>query len=134
MTKKLEVYKCEICGNIVSILHEGYGQLVCCNKPMILFPEQTQDTSLEKHVPYIEKLTDKKGKITGYLVKIGENEQHPMDEKHYIEWIELITENKSYRKFLKPGNKPEAIFHTNDEAVIVREYCNIHGLWTNKNF
>ena len=130
MTKKLEVYKCNVCGNIVSMLHASDGELVCCGKPMELMPEQKEDATKEKHVPYIEKLA---GGFNGYKVRIGQNDSHPMTEKHYIEWIELITENKSYRKFLKPGDRPEAVFHTNDEVITVREYCNIHGLWKNKN-
>jgi len=129
MTKRLEVYKCSICGNIVSVLHEGDGELTCCGKAMQLIPEIVKDSAIEKHVPFIEKI---EGGYNGYKVRIGEKEAHPMTEEHYIEWIELITENKSYRKFLKPGDRPEAVFHTNDEVVTVREYCNIHGLWKNK--
>jgi superoxide reductase len=122
MTEIKEVYKCGICGNIVEVLHAGQGELVCCGKPMDLQAEKTQDEGQEKHVPVIEKTE------SGFLVKVGSVE-HPMEEKHYIEWIELVADGKSYRKFLKPGEKPEAEFYIKAETVIAREYCNIHGLW-----
>jgi superoxide reductase len=124
MTKQKEIYKCEICGNIVEVLHAGGGQLVCCGEPMKLLKENTIDASLEKHIPIIEK-TKK-----GVIVKIG-SIPHPMEEKHYIEWIEIITkDNKSDKKFLKPGDKPEAEFHLQIENILfAREYCNLHGLW-----
>ena len=123
MTKLSEIYKCEICGNIVEVLHAGVGELVCCGEPMELLKEKTQDSSIEKHVPYIEKTKD------GVLVKVGQNQDHPMEEKHYIEWIQIITDGGSYRKFLKPGDKPQALFEIKAEDILAREYCNIHGLW-----
>ena len=98
MKRDLKIYKCEICGNIVELLHEGVGELVCCGEPMKLFVENTTDASKEKHVPVIEKLTD------GYKVTVG-SDAHPMVEKHYIEWIELIAGEKAYRQFLKPERK-----------------------------
>jgi superoxide reductase len=110
MTKRLQIYKCEVCGNIVEVLHEGAGELVCCNQPMKLMEENTVDAAKEKHVPVIEKTSD------GIKVKIG-SVPHPMEEKHYIEWIQLIADGQTYREFLKPGR------------VNAREYCNIHGLW-----
>jgi superoxide reductase len=122
MTEKKGVYKCEVCGNIVEVLHTGAGALVCCGKEMKYFKENTTDGAKEKHVPVIEKTKD------GYLVKIG-SVPHPMEEKHYIEWIELIADGVSYRKFLKPGDKPEALFCVKAEKVSAREYCNLHGLW-----
>ena len=122
MSKDLKVYKCEICGNIVELLHEGGGQLVCCNQPMNLLTENTVDAAREKHVPVVEKVTD------GYLVKVG-GITHPMEEKHYIMWIELIADGKAYRQFLNPGDKPEALFKIDAQEVVVREYCNLHGLW-----
>ncbi len=123
MTERLQVYKCEICGNIVMVLHPGPGKLVCCNKPMVLLEEQTADASTEKHVPVIEKVED------GYKVKVG-SVPHPMEEKHYIEWIELQVNGKSYIQFLNPGDAPEAFFPVKEEgSVSAREYCNIHGLW-----
>ncbi len=122
MAKKLEIYKCEVCGNIVEVLHEGAGELVCCDQPMTLVKENTVDASKEKHVPVIEKIDG------GYRVKIG-TVPHPMEEKHYIEWIELIADGKAYREFLKPGVTPEAVFMLEASQVSAREYCNIHGLW-----
>ncbi|MEN9979796.1 MAG: desulfoferrodoxin [candidate division WOR-3 bacterium] len=122
MAKKLEIYKCEICGNIVEVLHSGAGQLVCCGQPMKLLVENTTDASREKHVPVIEKTA------TGYLIKVG-SMPHPMEEKHYIEWIELIADERAYRQFLVPGQKPEAEFSVQAQNVYAREYCNIHGLW-----
>ena len=123
MTKLKQIYKCETCGNIVEILHEGEGELVCCNKPMILMEEQIKDAAIEKHVPYIQRTTD------GILVKIGQNQDHPMQEEHFIEWIELIADGESYRKYLKPGDKPQALFCITADSIQAREYCNIHGLW-----
>lgn len=122
MTKLKQVYKCSLCGNIVEVLHEAGGELVCCGQAMALLAENTVDASREKHVPAIEK-TD-----TGYLVKVG-SIAHPMEEKHFIEWIELIADNKIYRKHLKPGDAPEAEFCIKADKVEVREYCNLHGLW-----
>lgn len=122
MTQKLQIYKCEKCGNIVEVLHEGAGQLVCCGQPMKLFTENTVDAAQEKHVPVIEK-TDK-----GYKVKVG-SIPHPMEVKHYIEWIELIADGKVLRQFLNPGQAPEAFFEITANEVSAREYCNLHGLW-----
>jgi superoxide reductase len=121
MTKQLEVYKCNLCGNIVEVLHPGVGKLVCCGQPMELLEEKTEDVGREKHVPVIEE-TEK-----GIRVKVG-SVPHPMEEKHYIEWVEVIANGKVYRKFLKPGEKPEAEFSVSGK-VVAREYCNIHGLW-----
>ncbi len=126
MTKKLEIYKCEVCGNMVEMIHAGAGSLVCCNQPMKLFVENTTDGAKEKHVPVVEI---QEGRV---LVKVG-SLAHPMEEKHYIEWIELIAGDKAFRKFLKPGDKPEASFCRPDGAFTVREYCNIHGLWKGEN-
>lgn len=123
MTKKLQIYKCSICGNIVEVLHEGVGQLVCCGQPMNLFEEKSEEEGKEKHLPVVEK-TDK-----GLKVNVG-SVTHPMEEKHYIEWIEAIANGKVYRQFLKPGDAPEAMFDIEAENLSVREYCNIHGLWT----
>jgi superoxide reductase len=122
MTKKLQIYKCEVCGNIVEMLHEGVGELVCCNQPMKLYQENTVDAAKEKHVPVVEKAG------SGFKVKVG-SVAHPMEEKHYIEWIEVIADGKAYRQFLKPGQKPEAIFPIEAGKVTAREYCNVHGLW-----
>ncbi len=122
MTAQLEVYKCEICGNIVEVLHAGPGQLVCCGQPMKKYEENTVDAAKEKHVPVIEKTAE------GFKVKVG-SVPHPMEEKHYIEWIEVIADGKTYRKYLKPGEAPEAVFCIDAATVTAREYCNLHGLW-----
>jgi superoxide reductase len=122
MTELNEIYHCEICGNIVHVVHAGDGELVCCGQPMVKLKEQTADFKLEKHVPVIEKQTG------GFLVKIG-SVPHPMEEKHYIEWIELIADGVSYRKYLHPGDKAEAFFCLDAAEVSAREYCNIHKLW-----
>ena len=122
MAEQLQVYKCEACGNIVEVLHGGEGELVCCGKPMVLLKENTVDAAKEKHVPAIEKVEG------GYKVKVG-SVAHPMEEKHYIEWVELIADGKAYRQFLKPGQTPEAIFKIDAANVSAREYCNLHGLW-----
>ena len=124
MAEKLGIYKCEICGNIVEVLHAGDGELVCCGQPMKQFKENTVDASKEKHVPVIEKADG------GFKVKVG-SVAHPMEEKHYIEWIELIADGKAYRQFLKPGEAPEAFFKIDAVNVTAREYCNMHGLWKN---
>ena len=121
-TKRLEIYKCEVCGNIVEMMHEGVGELVCCDQPMKRYDENTVDAAKEKHVPVVEKV------LGGFLVKVG-SVAHPMEEKHYIEWIELVAEGKAYRQFLKPGDKPEATFKIEAASVTAREYCNVHGLW-----
>ena len=123
MAKLRGIYKCEICGNIVELLHEGVGALVCCGEEMKLLEEKTEDSSVEKHVPYIEKTAN------GVLVKVGQNQDHPMEEKHYIEWIQVTADGASYRKFLKPGDKPQTEFEIKTDNITAREYCNIHGLW-----
>lgn len=126
MTKKNEIYKCQVCTNVVEVYHEGVGELFCCGKPMALLVPGTVDASLEKHVPVIEKLEN------GYLVKIGAVE-HPMIPEHYIEFIEIMTDDgRVGRKYLKPGDKPEAVFYCKSKLVSAREFCNIHGLWETK--
>jgi superoxide reductase len=122
MAKRSQVYKCEKCGNVVVVVHGGEGELVCCGEPMKLLEEQTADKSTEKHVPVIEKISG------GYKVTVGST-LHPMEEKHYIEWIELIADGTSMRKYLKPDMKPVAEFKTDASEVAAREYCNVHGLW-----
>ncbi len=122
MAKKLQIYKCAVCGNIVEVLHGGAGDLVCCGQPMGLLEEKTADATTEKHVPVIEKVDG------GYKVKVG-SVPHPMEEKHYIEWIELLADGRAYRQFLEPGMPPEAIFNVEADSVSAREYCNVHGLW-----
>jgi superoxide reductase len=122
MAKRLEVYKCGVCGNIVEVLHAGKGNLVCCGQPMNLLVENTVDAAKEKHVPVIEKVEG------GVKVKVGEV-PHPMEEKHWIEWVEIIADGKTYRQYLNPGETPEATFNVTADQITAREYCNIHGLW-----
>lgn len=127
MTSLNQVWKCEICGNIVEIVHNGADSLVCCGQPMKLMSEKTKDLGSEKHVPILEKLEKNRFKI-----KIGKIE-HPMTPEHYIEWIEVIADGKSAMEFLKPGEKPEKEFIINVSSFTVRAYCNVHGLWSSKN-
>ena len=122
MAEKSGIYKCTVCGNIVEVLHAGAGELVCCGQPMELLDEKTADAATEKHVPVIEKIDG------GYKVTVGST-LHPMEEKHYIEWIELLADGKAYRQFLNPGDAPEAEFCVQADPVTAREYCNVHGLW-----
>lgn len=122
MTELNQAYKCNVCGNMVEVVHAGKGELVCCGQPMQLLKENTVDASKEKHVPVIEKTA------AGFKVKLGAV-PHPMEEKHYIEWIEVLADGRSYKKYLKPGDKPEAEFEIKADKVEARGYCNIHGLW-----
>lgn len=122
MAEKLTVYKCEVCGNIVEVLHSGRGELNCCGKPMTAMVENTVDAAKEKHVPVIEKIEG------GVKVRVGEV-AHPMEEKHWIEWIEIIAGGKVYRQFLNPGEAPEASFDIVADNITAREYCNMHGHW-----
>lgn len=126
MAKFLEVYKCNICGNIVEVLHSGDAPLVCCDEKMALMTENTVDAAKEKHVPVIEIGND------SITVKVG-SVAHPMEEKHYIEWIELLADGKVYRQHLKPGQDPEATFPVIARQVTAREYCNLHGQWAAKS-
>lgn len=122
MTEQKQIYKCNICGNIVEVLHTGVGELVCCGQPMELLKEELEEEGKEKHLPVIEKTE------TGVKVKIG-SISHPMENSHFIEWIEAIADGKSCRKFLNPGDKPEAEFKIKGDDIEAREYCSVHGLW-----
>ena len=122
MAERLQVFKCEVCGHIIEVLHEGAGELVCCNQPMVLQAENTVDAAQEKHVPVIEKTAK------GYKVKVG-SVAHPMGEDHHIAWIELVADGRSYRRFLEFGAAPEATFLLEASQVSARAYCNLHGLW-----
>ncbi|MFZ5585085.1 MAG: desulfoferrodoxin [Thermodesulfobacteriota bacterium] len=122
MNERLQVYKCELCGNIVEMLVASKGELVCCGQPMKLQAENTVDAAKEKHVPVIEKIDG------GFKVKVG-SVPHPMEEKHYIQWIEVIAGDKAYMQFLAPGQAPEAVFKLDAPGVTAREYCNLHGHW-----
>ena len=123
MAKRLDVYKCEICGHIIEVLHEGGGTLVCCGQPMKYIVENTVDASKEKHIPVIEETP------SGVKVKVG-SIPHPMEDKHYIEWIQIVTDHKACRHFLKPGENPECSFEVPKSSILnAREYCNLHYLW-----
>lgn len=122
MAERLEVYKCDLCGNIVEVLNGGAGELVCCGQPMTQLVENTVDAAKEKHVPVMEKIDG------GVKVTVG-SVAHPMEEKHYIQWIEIIADGIAYRKFLNPGDTPEATFTVDAANISAREYCNLHGLW-----
>ena len=123
MPDRMQVYKCELCGNIVEVLHGGGSDLVCCGENMNYIEENTVDAAKEKHVPVIEKIEG------GFKVTVGST-PHPMEEKHYIEWIEVITkDDRVFRKFLNPGMAAEVIFIIDTDSIIAREYCNLHGLW-----
>lgn len=122
MTKRQQVYKCGLCGNIVGVLHAAAGELVCCGQPMNLLEENTTDAATEKHVPVIERTAD------GIKVKIGEV-PHPMEQKHFIEWIDLLADDEWHIAFLEPGGAPEAFFPVKADGATAREFCNLHGLW-----
>jgi superoxide reductase len=122
MAERLQVYKCELCGNIVEVFHAGQGELVCCGQPMNLLAENTVDAAVEKHVPVIEQ-TDH-----GIKVTVG-SVPHPMEPEHYIEWIEVVVDGKAYTEFLNPGDPPEATFCVEGDQITAREYCNKHGHW-----
>ena len=123
MTERLQIYKCEVCGIVAEVLDEGAGELVCCGQPMQLMAEKTEDASTEKHVPFIEPVEG------GVKVRVGQNAAHPMVEKHWIQWIELLADGKAYRQYLHPGDAPEAVFPVTGEGLSAREMCNLHGLW-----
>ncbi len=126
MAKRNEIYKCSVCGNIVEVLVGGKGRLVCCGKEMEILHEKTSEQGLEKHVPVVEKSDE------GIVVKVG-SVPHPMEDNHYIEWIEVFTDGRVYRKYLHPGILPEASFSVQiGDVKLVREHCNVHGLWKNK--
>lgn len=130
MTIRCKLYKCEVCGNVVEVLHIGAGELVCCGQPMKIMEEKTEEQGKEKHLPMIEEMPASvcQGK-DGVIIKVGETE-HPMDEDHYIEWIEIITEdNKRGKRFLSPGDRPVVEFYTRKEVIGVRAFCSVHGLW-----
>jgi len=125
MTKLFEVYKCDVCGNITKVVHASGGTLVCCGKPMTLQQEKTADAGKEKHVPVVEKAQK------GIIVRIG-SVPHPMEEKHFIEWVEVREGENLWIRGFRPGEKPEAGFCADNTNVKVRAYCNVHGLWTNR--
>jgi len=127
MAKKGKIYKCEICGNIVEVLEEGAGTLVCCGQNMTLLEEKTEDEGQEKHVPIIE-INGNKAKV-----KVG-SIPHPMEEAHYIQFIQLLIDENIYTMYLKPGQPPEVEFEIPElyTEISTRAYCNVHGLWKSK--
>ena len=126
MTKLREFYRCEVCGNIVEVANEGATALVCCGEPMIKLEAKTEDQGQEKHVPVVEEAD------SGIKVKVGSIE-HPMEDKHYIKFIEILLKDRIIRKELKPGQAPEVKYcATKSDVIEVREFCSIHGLWKNK--
>ena len=127
MTARFEIYKCDLCGNIVEVLDAGGGTLSCCGQDMKRMEEQTADKAIEKHVPVVEVVED------GTVVRVG-SVPHPMKDAHHIEWIQMITPDGAYspRHFLKPGAVPETKFKMKTPGAVVREFCNIHGLWKNQ--
>lgn len=122
MAAQLDIFKCDKCGNVVELLHSGGGALFCCNAPMVYLAENTVDAAQEKHVPVIEKTE------SGYLVKVG-SVAHPMTDEHLIMWIELVADDVVHRKFLAPGDAPQATFDVKADKVTAREHCNLHGVW-----
>jgi superoxide reductase len=120
--EKLQIYKCSLCGNIVEVVHVGGGTLVCCGEEMDLLTENTTDAAKEKHVPVVAKVDG------GYKVTVG-SVAHPMEDKHLIQWVQLIADGKAYRQYLASGASPEAVFPVEAKQVTAREYCNLHGLW-----
>ena len=122
MPARLEIYKCELCENMVEVIRAGKGSLVCCGKPMVLMTENTVDAAKEKHIPVVEKVAG------GFKVKVG-SVAHPMEEKHYIEWVQIVDGDMTSRKFLKPGEAPEVEFKSDAASVVAREFCNLHGVW-----
>ena len=123
MAERFQVYKCDYCGNIVEVLDGSNQQMTCCGKNMRRLMENIVDASVEKHVPVLKKSG------TGIEVKVG-SVPHPMEKDHYIEWIEAVKDGKTiFRKYLNPGEPPEARFETDAKGLVVRELCNLHGLW-----
>lgn len=122
MAEEKCIYKCDICGKIVEVLNDAKGMLVCCGKPMSKLVANSKEAAVEKHIPVIER--------DGYnvIVEVGEKE-HPMLPEHYIQWIEVNTKDKVYRKYLSPKDKPRAEFKIDEDIISAREYCNVHGLW-----
>ena len=124
MVEIKEIYRCEICGNMVEVVRGGKGALVCCGKPMKLEVENTTDAAREKHVPLVEKVEG------GFKVSVGST-LHPMEEKHFIEWIELDDGDVVQRRHLTSGSEPVAFFETGAASASARAFCNLHGLWKN---
>jgi superoxide reductase len=123
MTMRLQICKCPVCGIVAEVLDGGAGELVCCGQPMQVLQHKTQDATTEKHVPFVEPTAG------GIKVRVGQNTAHPMEPKHWIQWIEVIADGRAYRQFLSPGQAPEAEFPVTGKDIVARELCNLHGLW-----
>lgn len=120
-------YKCKKCGKVVAMLKGSPCDTMCCGEAMIELKANTTDAAVEKHVPVVQK--------NGNLVEVNVGSvTHPMEEKHYIEWIALETKNANQLKSLNPGDAPKAVFALTDGDEVVRAYayCNLHGLWADK--
>ncbi len=121
--KLLQIYRCDLCGNVVEVVRAGKPALVCCGQPMVLLVENTTDAALEKHVPVVQSEGER-------LVASVGSDPHPMEPEHYIEWIELVADGDACRRFLSPGDAPRAEFPgVGSGDVVARAYCNLHGLW-----
>jgi len=128
--ENLDLYRCEICGNIIEVVLSGGGELVCCGKPMQkMLPQANEESMQEKHVPIFLKYDNGEGDI-----RVGEV-LHPMLKEHYIMFIQAISKDKksSYLKYLSPNEEPKLSLHNIDSYNYAREFCNIHGLWEGKN-
>ncbi len=122
---KVKFYHCEVCGNVVALLVDGKGELVCCGEPMVLLEADTVDAAKEKHVPEIKRDGNKIEVVVGSV-------EHPMEEKHYITFIAAVQGKKIQIAQLEPGDEPKASFEIEDGEVEVYEFCNLHGLWMAK--
>ncbi len=119
---RFDIYKCDKYGIIAQIMTTGAGKLVCCETSMDKMIENTTDAAKEKHIPVVEKIGNR------LEVKVG-SVNHPMNEDHFIQWVEVVGNEESFLKFLSYTDKPEAVFDLECDEFYVRAYCNLHGLW-----
>ena len=117
-------YRCEHCGNIITMVKNTGVPVVCCGEKMKEIVPGTVDASLEKHVPVFEIKNNIVYVTVGAVL-------HPMEEKHFIEWISIQTSAGNQRKVLTPGSEPKAMFAICEGETVeaVYAYCNLHGLW-----
>ncbi len=128
--EKLDLYRCEICGNLIQVIIDGGGELVCCGQPMQKLEAKNQEEAMiEKHIPVFVKNND-----NGDEVRVGEV-LHPMNDDHYIMFIETISEDKNnvQLKYLHPGEEPKMILNQKFGKILAREFCSLHGLWEGKS-
>ena len=118
----MDFYRCEHCGNIVAVIKNGGGQLICCGEPMKKLEANVTDASQEKHVPVAVR---EGGRLK---VSVG-SAAHPMTAEHLIEWIAVVSEGKNELVYLKAGMEPKAEFADVPAKATVYAYCNLHGLW-----